>query len=88
MKAKQAYSARIELEHTCASVSLQKWESLMQGAKKADGAKIKGMIKKQLPGLYEDLALMFPNHYESSAMRTDTHLIYVHSAIEYFLKLR
>lgn len=87
MKAQQAYNSRIHLECTCVDISQTKWDKLMNGAKKANGAKARQMIKKQLPELYENLALQFYNPYESQTQRTETHLIYVHSGIEYFLKL-
>ena len=87
MRANEAYNSRIELECTCAGISEFKWDSLMEGAVKANGKVIRQMIKKQLPDLYEDLALQFPNPYEGNCQRTNTHLIYVHSAVEYFLKI-
>lgn len=59
----------------------------MEGAVKANGSKIRKMIKEQLPDLFEDLALQFHNPYESSCIRTNTHLIYVSSDIQYFLKI-
>lgn len=86
-KASQAYNSTIELEYTCVDVTMSEWESLMEGAVKANGSKIRAMIKKQLPELYNDLALQFYNPYEQQSERTDTHLIYVSSAIEYFLKI-
>ena len=76
----------IELEHTCVSVTIRKWESLMEKSVKADGLKIRRLIKKHLPDLYQELGLNFSNPYESQCVRTKTHLIYVHSSIEYFIK--
>lgn len=87
MKAKQAYASRIELQYTCISITSQKWNKLMNGAKRASGVKIRQMIKLQLPELYKEMGLQFPNPYEANCMRTDTHLIYVHSAIEYFFRI-
>ena len=87
MKANEAYCKSIELEATCLSVSEREWNKLMKGAKKASGLKIRAMIKRQLPDLYESLALSFRNPYEHQSQRTDTHLIYVHSGIEYFLRM-
>lgn len=81
------YKQNIELEHTCVGISIYKHEKLMKGAKKANGKKIRQMIKKQLPDLYRDLSLDFYNPYENQSKRTDTHLIYIHSSIEYFLKI-
>lgn len=83
---KELYKDSIYLEATCTSVSIEHWNKLMERAVKANGSKIRGMIKKQLPDLYESLALNFSNPYESESQRTEEHYIYVHSAIEYFLK--
>ena len=87
MKASEAYASDIQLECCCADISGRKWDKLMDGAVKANGFKIRGMIKEQLPELYEELSLDFYNPYEQQSQRTKTHLIYVHSAIEYFLKI-
>ena len=88
MKANEAYSSEIEYECNCVSISQFKWNDLMQGAKKANGKRIKAMIKDQIPELYKSLALNFPNPYEGNSMRTNTHLIYIHSGVEYFLKIK
>lgn len=87
MRAEQAYNSEITLEHTCVGIGILKWESLMEGAVKADGRKIRAMIRKQLPNLFEELCLDFYNPYEPQCVRTNTHLIYISSSIEYFLKL-
>jgi hypothetical protein len=87
MKAEVAYDSEITLEATCVGIGVRKWDSLMEGAIKANGVKIRRMIKKQLPELYRGLELEFYNPWETSAVRTNTHLIYVHSAIEYFLRI-
>jgi len=88
MRAEEQYNSSIELECTCMNISIYKWYKLINKAKKANGSKIKKMIKEQLPNLYKDLALDFPNPYEYQSKRTDTHLIYVHSCIEYFFKIK
>lgn len=86
-KGPDIYHKHIELEYTCTNISIEKWNSLMMGAVKANGRKIRQMIKCQLTELFNNLALQFPNPYEQSCMRTATHLIYVHSSVEYFLKV-
>ena len=72
---------------TCIGISIGKWESLMEGSVKADGSKIRKIIRKFLPSLFDSLALSFYNPYESKCLRTKTHLIYVHSGVEYFIKV-
>jgi len=77
---------RLEYECDCTSISIQKWNRLMEDSVKANGSKIKSLIKKHIPSLYESLALNFYNPYQSNSVRTKTHFIYIHSGIEYFLK--
>ena len=81
------YTEQLEYACNCTEITSNRWIELMEGAKKANGSKIKGMIKKQFPELYHGLCLDFPNPYEQNSKRTKTHYIYVHSAIEYFFKI-
>ena len=80
------YNDSIEFQCDCTEITLQRWDELMLNARKASGSKIRKMIKEQIPELYHGLALQFYNPYEGKSMKTNTHYIYVHSAIEYFLK--
>ena len=80
------YNDSIEYHCNCTEIASQRWEKLMDGAKKASGVKIRKMIKEQIPELYHGLALQFYNPYEVNSKKTKTHYIYVHSSIEYFLK--
>jgi len=86
MKDQVLYNDKIKLETTCVQTKTSQWNHLMRNAVKADGKKIRAMIKEQIPDLYESLGLKFYNPYESQCQRTDKHYIYVHSSIEYFLK--
>lgn len=83
-KDKNLYVDRLQNCIDCTCISLDRWNELMKGSVKANGAKIRAMIKKQMPELYYSLALNFYNPYEYKSRRTDTHYIYVHSGIEYF----
>jgi len=76
----------IDLECTCADISKPEWDKLMKGAVKTNGKRLRNLIKKELPKLYNALALYFYNPYEDQSQETSTHYIYVHSAIEYFLR--
>ncbi len=75
----------IYLEHTCVEVSIRKWEELMSGHVRADKNKIDGLVKAHIPELYNNLSLNLYNPYDY--YRTSTHLILVHSGIEYFIKI-
>ena len=57
----------------------------MKGAKKASYKRLVSRIKKELPSLYMELALQFPNPYAEECRQTKTHYILVHSAIEFFI---
>ena len=73
------------LEATCTSISLPEWERLMYGARKASYKNLLRIIKRDIPDLFHDLALEFPNPYAHQCKQTATHYILVHSAIEYFI---
>lgn len=57
----------------------------MKGARKASYKRLVSRIKKELPSLYMDLALQFPNPYADECRQTKAHYILVHSAIEFFI---
>ena len=74
------------LEATCSGINLAQWERWMAGATRADKRRIDSLVRRHLPNLYEDLRLDLRNPYVY--YKTLTHLILVHSAIEYFLAYR
>jgi hypothetical protein len=76
----------LELDTTCVECRGGKWNQLMKGAVRANKRAINSLVKKLLPDLYEKLALQFYNPY--NYLRTQKHLILVHSGIEFFLKFR
>jgi hypothetical protein len=75
----------IEYETRCVDCTSAEWERLMQGAKRACKRKVNALVKKFYPDMYRELALNLYNPYEY--FRTKTHLILVHSAIEYFFRI-
>ena len=72
------------LECTCVGIGFNEWERLMKDAKKANYKIINRLVKIHLPDLFYDLALNYYNPY--NYFKTKTHLILVHSGIEYFLR--
>jgi len=74
----------LEYQTTCALTTQAEWQKLMKGAKRANKKKINALVKKHLPELFNDLALQFRNPY--NYLKTATHLIIVHSAVEHFIK--
>ena len=57
----------------------------MKGARKASYERLVSRIRKELPDLYSELSLQFPNPYADQCRQTKTHYILVHSAIEFFI---
>ncbi len=88
MTAKEQYVSKVEYINNCTCISESRWDKQMENSKKANGSIIRKMIKTQIPDLYNELALEFPNPYEHQSVRNDDFLVYVHSAIEYFLKIK
>ena len=84
---------RLVLECTCTEIRVSKWDRLMEGATRADVYKVNRFVKEFLPDLFNSLGfndkplkdLLWYNPY--SYYKTKTHLILVHSSIEYFLKI-
>lgn len=74
----------LEYDGCCKDISLKEHKRRMKGAVRANQRKINQLVKRHLPDLYTSLALEFYNPYKY--YMTDTHLILVHSATEYFLK--
>lgn len=69
----------------CTCCSIEQWNALMKGARKASYRRLVERIRKELPEVYERLALWAPNPYAESCRQTKTHYILVHSAIEHFI---
>ena len=74
------------LECTCADISADKWTKLMKGGKPINYKWLVNKVKRELPNLYCELALEYPNPFKDECLVTKTHYILVHSAIEYFIK--
>lgn len=73
---------------SCSNINIFQWNNLMEGTKKANGKKIRNIIKRELPELYDALALDFYNPYESKCVHKEGLLVYVHSSTEYFIKYK
>ena len=70
---------------TCVQTTIDEWQQLMKGARKASYKRLVQRIKHELPDLYDALALNFYNPYWEQCQQTKTHYILVSSAIEYFI---
>ena len=57
----------------------------MKGARKCSYQRLVKKIKRELPSLYQSLALQYYNPFEEQCKQTKTHYILVHFSIEYFL---
>lgn len=76
----------MNLECTCLDIDIGRWEQLLNDSQPINYDWLVMKIKKQMPDLYERLALQFYNPYCENAKVTKTHYVLVHSAIEYFIK--
>ena len=74
------------LECTCGDVTEEKWNELYKGARPINYKWLVNKIKKELPKLYEELALNLFNPWWEESSSTKTHYILVHSAIDYFIR--
>ena len=79
------YRDKIEFEATCTGITIDEWNELMKGSVKANGSKIRQMIKTQLPDIWRAISYGY-NPYEHQCRKTKTHYIYVWSAVEFFLR--
>lgn len=78
-----------QLEDTCVSAGIYKWEQYMEGATRANKkevvkiALIAGIIDEEQAR--EEIRRPYFNPYNH--FKTKTHAIYVHSMIEHFIKI-
>lgn len=73
------------LEATCTGISQWKWDELMKGARTANKRKV---IKVALMlGIAEPEELKSVHYNPYTQQVTRTHIIYVNSGIEYFIKV-
>ena len=72
-------------ETNCTCIDIKEWKKLMKGARKCSYQRLIKKIKRELPSLYQGLALQYYNPFEEQCKQTKTHYILVHSSIEYFL---
>jgi len=72
-------------ETNCTCISLDEWNTLMKGVRQCSYKRLVKSIKRELPSLYDDLALQYYNPFEKQCKQTKSHFILVHSGIEYFI---
>lgn len=83
---------QVEFETTCGSISVNRYDQLYDKATRADRRKINRIVRSFLPDLANNLGLFqkslkdlrWFNPYKY--YKTETHLILVHSQIDYFIK--
>lgn len=76
----------MEYECNCTNISAEEWAKKMKCAKPISYKWLVGRIKKNIPRLYQALALEFPNPYCDKCSQTKEYYILAHSAIEYFIR--
>lgn len=67
----------------CRSMSLSKLNRYTHECTKANGAKIRRILKRFFPSMDNELTYDFYNPYEARCIKKEGVLIYVHSCIEY-----
>lgn len=72
-------------ETCCCDTTIDNLDRLMKGSRPASYKRLVARIKRELPWLYNELCLDYPNPYDNQTKQTKTHYILVHSAIEYFI---
>ncbi len=73
-------------ECCCSDISFSEWQKKMKGVKPINYKWLVNKIKKQIPQLYEALALEYYNPYENKCGVNREYYILVHSSVEYFIK--
>jgi hypothetical protein len=76
----------LSLECTCVDITITKHDTLMLNRSKANKRIVNQLVKTHLRWLYDSLSLDFYNPY--NYYKTKTHLILVHSEIDYFLRFQ
>mgnify|MGYP001099698838 CR=1 FL=1 len=85
----KAFNNGCHLECTCVGITENEWDKLMKGHCKADRKKVvrialmAGIIDEEQAK--NEIKNPYYNHYNH--FRTKTHIIYVHSMIEHFIKV-
>jgi len=85
----RAFNKGCYLESTCVDCDIYKWEELMKGHTRADRKKVvkiaesAGVIDSKQAK--EEIKRPYYNPYNH--YKTKTHIIYVHSGIEHFIKI-
>lgn len=74
----------MELECNCTQITINEWKEKMKGTRPISYKWLVGKIKKNLPWLYEALALEFYNPWENDCCSNKEYYILV-SGIEYFI---
>ena len=71
---------------TCTGITIRECDKLMENTTKANGSRIRKLIKKHLPELYKDMGLKYYNPFECRSVKKKNLLVYNYSAVEYFLQ--
>lgn len=85
MTANEIYKKALEngvfLEAICSNITADEWENLFKNSTRANKKKVEKIIKFHFPEGWFKLR----NPYDY--FKTKTHIIYVHSATDYFFKI-
>jgi len=77
----------LEFETSCVDCDIDKWDELMKGHKRANKKEIEKLLKIHYNDMYIEFGFDIKCSYNPyNYYKTETHIILVHSAIEYFFK--
>lgn len=79
----RALTKGVHLETTCVGCTYDQWQQLMKGATRANRRIVEKLAVKA--GAIDQDLIKYYNPYNH--FKTSTHLIYVHSGIEHFLRI-
>lgn len=64
-------------ETNCTLLTMQEWLFLMRRSRRCSYRLLINRIKKELPHVYDSLALQFPNPYADRCRQADGHSLYL-----------
>ena len=85
----RAFNNGVSFECSCVGIGINKWDSLMEGATRADRKKVVkiALLAGVIDEAQAQIEIKKPYYNPYNHYKTKTHIIYVHSAIEHFIKI-
>ena len=78
----------IEFIGRCSDLNISQIDKLLSDTTKANGKRIRCIIRHFMPEFDDELKFDYYNPYEYKSVKKKDLLVYVHSGIEYFFKIK